>query len=419
MSTYVKLLIGAILLLNTPNCFSQGVGINTSGADPDPSAILDLSDPARGLLIPRLTQVQRDALSNQANALMIYNSTSNCFEWWDQSGLEWIKMSCGCTIPATPTAEVASEITTSSFTAHWQSVNGATAYMIDVAEDEEFNVMVHDNVNAGNFTSILITGVSCGTTYYYRVRAARICGASQSSESISVTTTTCPFACGDSFTDARDGKVYTSVLISGSASPYCAGGGQCWMGQNLNAGVRINGSVAQTNNSTLEKYCYDDNEANCSVYGGLYLWDEAMNYGSQVSGNGPGPLGICPDGWHLPTDNEWKCLEMNLGMSQASADQTSWRGTNEGDKLKTTGNGSLPQWASPSAGTNSSGYAMMPAGVRTTGGSFAGLGTDAAYWTASDTGASAYRRTLFSGNSDVLRDSIGKSRGYSLRCVKD
>jgi hypothetical protein len=102
------------------------------------------------------------------------------------------------------------------------------------------------------------------------------------------------------FTDTRDGKVYTTVYI----------GTQCWMKQNLNIGTRIAGAGNQTNNGTIEKYCYDDNESNCDYYGGLYQWNEMMQYTTTQ-----GVKGICPKGWHLPTNNEWNVLSTFLGGS--------------------------------------------------------------------------------------------------------
>ncbi len=77
-----------------------------------------------------------------------------------------------------------------------------------------------------------------------------------------------PFNGGDPFLDIRDGKVYTTIQI----------GTQCWMAENLNIGTMINGSSNQTNNATLEKYCFSDNTGNCDIYGGLYQWDEVMQY---------------------------------------------------------------------------------------------------------------------------------------------
>jgi hypothetical protein len=96
--------------------------------------------------------------------------------------------------------------------------------------------------------------------------------------------------CGDTIVDGRDSKIYNTVLI----------GTQCWFAQNLNIGIQVNGAVNQTNNATIEKYCYSDNDANCLVYGGLYQWDEYMNYTSSSNSNSSGRQGICPIGWHVP-----------------------------------------------------------------------------------------------------------------------
>jgi len=99
-----------------------------------------------------------------------------------------------------------------------------------------------------------------------------------------------PFFCGQTLSDPRDGKNYATVQI----------GTQCWMAQNLNVGTRIDGTATQANNGTIEKYCYSDNDANCTTYGGLYQWDEMMQYTTTQ-----GVQGICPTGWHLPVDAEW------------------------------------------------------------------------------------------------------------------
>lgn len=98
----------------------------------------------------------------------------------------------------------------------------------------------------------------------------------------------------------------------------------------MNVGTRINGALAQTNNSGInivEKYCYGDDEANCTANdnGGLYQWEEAMGYT-----NVDGSRGICPAGSHIPTDNEWKILEISQGMAPGISDQTGWRGNDEG-----------------------------------------------------------------------------------------
>jgi len=111
------------------------------------------------------------------------------------------------------------------------------------------------------------------------------------------------FTCGNNLTDIRDGKVYPTIQI----------GTQCWMQKNLNYGSSIQGTTEQTDNCMNEKYCYSDNPANCNLYGGLYQWDEVMAYI-----NAPGSQGLCPPGWHIPTQAEWMVLfnnNLNQGMA--------------------------------------------------------------------------------------------------------
>ncbi|MDK2899373.1 MAG: hypothetical protein PWQ10_560 [Patescibacteria group bacterium] len=175
-------------------------------------------------------------------------------------------------------------------------------------------------------------------------------------------------------------------------------GSQVWATANLNVGTRIAGTTAQTNNATTEKYCYGDTESNCTTYGGLYQWDEAMGYT-----NTEGVQGICPVGSHIPSDNEWKILEMSLsGMTQTVADTTGWRGTDEGTKLKSGG---------------SSGLNMPLAGIRYTDGSFSSLSSYADLWSSSESSTSAWRRGLYSGFATVYRGTDTKDYGFSVRCL--
>ena len=194
------------------------------------------------------------------------------------------------------------------------------------------------------------------------------------------------------------------------------------MAENLNVGSRIDGNVNQTSgpdnkNASVQKYCYANDPANCTTYGGLYQWDEMMAYNTSVSTNGPGPQGICPTGWHIPTDNEWKCLEMNLGMLQSEADKTGTRGTDEGGKLKSTS----ALWGAPNTGaTNSSGFSALPGGYRYTNGSFNSVGLNGYWWSATEfSGSVAWSRYLLSSYPAVYRFNYGKANGYSVRCIKD
>lgn len=107
-----------------------------------------------------------------------------------------------------------------------------------------------------------------------------------------------------SFTDGRDGKVYKTVKIND----------KIWMAQNLNIGTMIhattggiNGDGYQKDTTRAEKYCYKNDQAYCDKYGGLYQWDKAMGFRTVE-----GATGICPVGWHLPSDAEWHELAVFL-----------------------------------------------------------------------------------------------------------
>ncbi|MCF6342102.1 MAG: fibrobacter succinogenes major paralogous domain-containing protein [Bacteroidales bacterium] len=210
------------------------------------------------------------------------------------------------------------------------------------------------------------------------------------------------FVCGDQLIDYRDSALYNTVKI----------GTQCWMAENLNAGNRINVSQGQTDNGTIEKYCYNDIEDSCNVYGGLYQWNEMMGYKTTA-----GAQGICPEGWHIPTDNVWKILEMVLGMSQASADSLGWRGTTEGGRLKETGN---RYWDPPNTGaTDSAGFAVLGAGFRVDASTYSYLHRRATIWSSSLLSGSPLIRRLDYNQSNIYRNTSYKIRGRSVRCVRD
>jgi len=210
------------------------------------------------------------------------------------------------------------------------------------------------------------------------------------------------WSCGDVL--SYEGQNYTTVEI----------GTQCWMSENLNVGTRIDGITNQTDNSTIEKYCLDNNSLKCDTFGGLYQWDEMMQYITTE-----GAQGVCPTGWHIPTDSEFKSLEMELGMSQSQADATGYRGTDQGSQL----GGNEPLWTDEaldqSSAFGSSGYLMFPSGTRYTDGTYGGIGTYGFVWVSSQSGANSWRHYLRWDQTKVGRSTDNKSSGYSVRCLKD
>jgi len=187
-----------------------------------------------------------------------------------------------------------------------------------------------------------------------------------------------------------DGNVYDVVKI----------GNQCWMAENLNVGTRIDGVDEMADTGTIEKYCYGDDEANCTTYGGLYQWDEMMQYTETE-----GTQGICSIGWHLPTDAEWYILENYLATGTCDADRSGdWDCAPAGTALKELG---------------SSDFEALLSGYRSTGTSFVYLGSYAFFWSSSIFGGNAWRRFLGSGFATVYRGASSQAFGFSVRCLKD
>ena len=216
-----------------------------------------------------------------------------------------------------------------------------------------------------------------------------------------------------------DGNRYHTITV----------GTQVWMAENLKVTHYHNGTTIQLVEDdsawealgcTDKAYCYYYNRASDygDTYGALYTWAAAMNGAGSSDTNPSGVQGVCPDGWHLPSDEEWKELEMYLGMSQAEADGTVWRGTDEGGKLKETG---TILWNSPNTGaTNSSGFSGLPGGSRAGSGMFNYIGRDGGWWSATEDDTTyAWARRLNYNHSGVGRYYGYKGTGFSVRCVRD
>jgi uncharacterized protein (TIGR02145 family) len=216
-----------------------------------------------------------------------------------------------------------------------------------------------------------------------------------------------------------DGNTYGSIAI----------GEQIWMAENLKVTHYADGSaipevsdevVWDGMSALVDAYCWYDNQA---VYGdtagALYTWAAAMNSAVSSDVIPSGVQGVCPDGWHLPGDAEWKNLEMYLGMSLADADNHDWRGTDEGGQLKEIG---FSTWEVPNVGAeNSSGFTAVPGGFRNMKGKFYSYGEYAAFWTAREEEGTdkAWYRALTYDDDVVYRQYNYKNQGLSVRCVKD
>jgi len=199
-------------------------------------------------------------------------------------------------------------------------------------------------------------------------------------------------------------------------------GTQTWMAENLKTTKFNDGTAIPLIEGITEwvalitpGYCwYDNNKISYGdIYGALYNW-----YAVDTIANGR--KNVCPTGWHVPSDSEWKKLEMHLGMSQADADKMEWRGTNEGGELKEAG---YNHWDSPNTGAdNSSGFTAFAGGYRGESGYFNNIGNYVIWWSATELEYNtiyAVRRSLSWMNAGIYRYYSLKSSGNSIRCVRD
>ncbi len=475
-----------LFLITGMGVFAQ-VGINTDNSAPDPSAGLDVKFNNKGVLLPRITYIERNAIVSPAEGLMVYctncdvsgngvvsifqdgkwriidlrcqtpggifqgthissvnqitwnwnpvpiadgykwNTADNYFTAIDvgtatsytETGLAcvtpytryvWAYNDCGysqwysggpgpltdttISIPFTAPDEGIHVPTSYQVVWNWNSVEGALGYKWNVVNN--YNTAI----DMGTGTSKTEPGVNCGAALTRYVWAYSTCGISTATV-LTQLSTACPENCLP-LTDVRDGKTYSTVLI----------GTQCWMRENLNIGTLINNVTNQTNNGIIEKYCYNDLEANCTIYGGLYQWDEMMNYTTSRTSNTSGSQGICPAGWHVPSDAEWTQLTTFLGGESMP-----------GGKMKEPG---TAHWLNPNTGaTNSSGFTALPGGFSYTGGydggEFIELSSHAYFWSAvesSSTDVSCWFLSYFSAQV-YSTNYYRETDGLSARCCKD
>ena len=203
-------------------------------------------------------------------------------------------------------------------------------------------------------------------------------------------------------TDNRDGQTYKTVKI----------GDQIWMAENLNYAY-----LQPTASLDSSSFCYNDSAEYCAKYGRLYTWAAAMDSVGTWSTNGKGcgngktclptyPVrGVCPEGWHLPTQEEFETL-INAVGGQSKA----------GKMLRFTSG-----WNSNGNGTDAYGFSALSVGWRYEYGSYYGNGEEVDFWSSTEyNNISAIYRYLHYDDENLLGENFGSKRdGFSVRCVKD
>ena len=462
----ITLVLLAFFILFSSDLLAQGVAINNTGANPDNSAMLDVSSDTAGILIPCLTLAQRDAITSPATGLMIFQTNNtpgfyyyNGSSWvainvdtdWTVNGNDMYSTVSGNVGIGTETPNVDLDVRSSGTDVaalfrlsnsdgsqiltffpgrendpnpfiQWKDGDPLRFGTDDRGWSEKMRIQSDGRVGIGTFApdESALLEVNSYTKGFLtpRMTSNQMLAISNPQEGLVVYNFDLKMLCwfnGVEWTyDSEyrncgfleyEGKIYNTVAI----------GTQCWLQENLattkyNDGTNIplvtgNGAWAAL---TTPGYCwYDNNSATyASTYGALYNW-YTVNTGN-----------LCPAGWHVPTDDEWKTMEMFLGMTQAEADGGAWRGTDEGGKMKEIG---TVHWNSPNTGaTNSSGLTALPGGYRYTDGNFLHLGNYSHWWSATEGDpANAWNRFTSYTHNGVCRNSNFKEHGLSVRCLRD
>ena len=179
-----------------------------------------------------------------------------------------------------------------------------------------------------------------------------------------------------------EGEIYNTIIIAN----------ECWMTKNLNVGTMINGNQQPQNNGIVEKICFNNDPLMCDSFGGLYRWNEMMQYSVVQESQG-----ICPVGWHIPSDGSSPYREW-------------WELTNYYGNVSTADVELIVGGAS--------GFNALLGGYANTSGGFYQQNIVGVYWSSTKVSAQAYRR-VFNGDGSVERAAASITDAYSVRCVRN
>jgi uncharacterized protein (TIGR02145 family) len=314
----------------------------------------------------------------------------------------------GCTkgeIPVIIATDELSIITTNSATGGGMIVYGEETGIVSRGlvwstrhdPSVEYHVGKTSHEGNGNKFSDVIRDLEPSTVYYVRAYAINKTGISYGDEKSFKTYY-------GSITDIEENSYYTIKT-----------NGQEWISSNLMTGRYNNGDIipnikepsAWSTLATGGWAAYNNDENLKRDYGNLYNW-HAVN----------DERGLCPAGWRVPSDQDWKVLEIYLGMPPATVTKAGVRDNYAGGKLKKTG---TTHWSDPNAvATDEIGFSALPGGYRHPNGEFSSLRRDMFAWSSTSNGFNgAWYRNLYALSAGINRDVFHKNGGFSVRCIAD
>jgi len=322
-------------------------------------------------------------------------------------GAQRLMTTVGCASPAVLTNSISNVTqTTADYAGNVTDDGGAVVTERGICWSTGSNPDIHDNRLAdgsgtGSFSGT-ITGLEPNTTYYARAYAINSAGTGYGGSLIF--TTDPP---DDNTVTDIDGNVYQTVQI----------GAQTWMAENLRVTRYADGTSIQyvtddnywDNNALYSKLYgwYNDNSYYKNIYGALYNWPAVMNGASSSSSNPSGVQGVCPDGWHVPSDAEWTQLINYLGGSGVA-----------GGKLKETG---TTHWQAENvSATDLYGFSIRGNGYRTRWGADEQLRIEGTFWSATQySSETAWYHGAYNFSGVMDRDAYTKKDGFGVRCLED
>lgn len=376
--------------------FSQSVAINSSGDPANSKAMLDIESIQSGILIPRMTTAERNTITAPIpESLLIYNTTTECFEAYNNNTSAWVSFGCAeCPSPGEFVASAASGITETSFYANWTESEGASTYYLDVNTKSDFTCnWILNNSNIGNSNIFMVNNLTCGNTYYYRLRAGNDCDISNSSNTITVNmSTACPCTWNRSYTHIvthSDGDVApeTKTITYGQTQTSLSGSSKCWTTQNLGASYQAASATDATD--AAAGWYWQFNRKQGYKVGPSPGWTTTSisEESDWSSANDPCKIELGA-AWRIPTKTEWESADINGGWSSYNHVYAS--------VLK----------------LHALGY------LHFNNGSLVGRSDVGDYWSSTQ-GSATHGWCLGFGNSTSYVFKNNKAYGFSLRCLRD